>query len=187
MVFITKGLYSGNTFKNIHKIAMENNFKPLNFVEIIMPGTDLLTYAIKEKTLLEKVFTKIYSRSINKKIIKFVLGFEKNEIIKKVYTKWYTIFDELIVKKLEIKADNDHKEWIKELTINKNTCTKCMKCVKGCPRNNINIGEKIVFGINCDVCLYCINNCPQKAINIGNKTIGKVKYSEDKINEIIVV
>jgi MinD superfamily P-loop ATPase len=59
-----------------------------------------------------------------------------------------------------------------------------MKCVKGCPRDNISFTNKIVFGIKCDVCLYCINNCPKYAINISEKTIGKVKYSEEKINKI---
>ena len=187
MVFITKGLYSGNVYKNIHKISKENNFNPIGFLDILMPGTDLLTYVIKDKSFAEKIFTNLYDKNINNKTNKFISKMEGNKAIKRVYTKWYTLFDDLIVKKMEMKADNDHKDWIKKLIVNKNACNNCMKCVKGCPRNNIIFKDGIIFGINCDVCLYCINNCPKYAINIGNKTIGKIKYSEEKIKELIKI
>jgi len=187
MVFITKGLYSGNTLKYIHRISRENGFIPIGFLDILMPGTDLLTYVIKANSFWEKIFLNMHSHKIDKKIGKFVSKIGKNKEIKKVYTKWYTIFDNLIVKKLEIKADNDHKDWIKKFTVNKNICIECMKCVNGCPRENIKFLNGIIFGINCDVCLYCINNCPKYAISISQNTIDKVKYSEEKIKELFKI
>lgn len=47
-------------------------------------------------------------------------------------------------------------------------CTKCMKCVKACPMNNISVVDgKIKFGSNCVLCVACSFGCPTKAISIG--------------------
>jgi ferredoxin len=163
---------------------LENKFIPIGFLDILMPGTDLLTYVIKANSFAEKIFLSIHSSNINKKIDKFISKMEKNKKIKRVYSKWYTLLDNLIVKRLEIKADNDHKDWIKDFTVNKNNCIECMKCVEGCPRENIKFKNGIIFDINCDVCLFCINNCPKNAISISQNTIDKIKYSEEKIKEM---
>jgi len=184
MVFCTKGLYSGNALNYIHKKSLENNFIPIGFLDILMPGTDLLTYVIKANSFVEKIFTNIHSPNIIGKIEIFISKMDKNKSLKKIYTKWYTLFDDLIVKKLEIKVDNDHKNWIGKFIVNEENCVKCMKCVNRCPRENIKLNDNIVFGINCDICLYCINNCPKNTININQKTIDKVKYSEEKINKL---
>lgn len=184
MVFVTKGLYSGNALQYIHKISLENNFIPIGFLDILMPGTDLLTYVIKANSFAEKIFTKIHSPNINRKINVFISKMDKNKSIKRIYTKWYTLLDNLIVKKLEIKADNDHKDWIGKFIVNKENCIQCMKCINRCPRENIKLNNGIVFGMDCDVCLFCINNCPKHVISINQKTNNKVKYSEEKINKI---
>jgi flavodoxin/ferredoxin len=186
MVFCTKGLYSGNALKCIHKKSLENNFIPIGFLDILMPGTDLLTYVVKANSFAEKIFANIHSPNIIKKINVFISKIKVNKLVKKIYTKWYTLLDDLIVKKLELKADNDHKDWIGKFIVNNENCIKCMKCVKRCPRENIKLNNSIIFGMNCDVCLYCINNCQRRAININQKTIDKVKYSEEKINKIFM-
>jgi flavodoxin/ferredoxin len=184
MIFLTKGLYSGNAIKNIYKVSLENKFVLKGFIELFMPGSDLLTSKIKEGSFSEKIFTGIHSLNIVNKVNNFVNKMEKNKIISNINNKWYTYFDELIVKKLEIKHNNSHKDWIEKLVANEEKCIKCMKCVNGCPCNNITCIDRIVFGKNCDVCLYCISNCPQFAINISEETINNVKYSEEKINKI---
>jgi len=184
MVFITKGLYSGNVFKYIHKKSLEKNFVPIGFLSILMPGTDLLTWGIKKHSFAEKILLNIHSLNINKKINKFIGKINKNKTIKNVSTKWYTLFDNLVVKKFEIKADNAHKDWIGKFSVKEENCIRCKKCIKECPRENIKLNDGIKLGINCDVCLYCINNCPENAINIAGKTENKVKYSEEKINKI---
>ena len=184
LIYLTKGLYSGNAFKFIHKKAVEKGFSVKGFLNLYMLGMDLFTYVISSGTFFEKIYLKVHSRSIYSKIKNFLDKIHEGKEIKKVYTKWYTFFDELVVKPLEIKADNDHKDWIKGFNTNENLCIQCMKCVDGCPRNNIEYKEKITFGYNCDVCLFCINNCPKMAINIFTKTLNKVKISEERINKI---
>jgi flavodoxin/ferredoxin len=45
-------------------------------------------------------------------------------------------------------------------------CTKCGKCVRNCPGNNIRIvKDKVKFKTNCSACLRCIYECPNKAIS----------------------
>jgi len=48
----------------------------------------------------------------------------------------------------------------------KDTCTKCMICVKLCPRNNIVLKrDKIRFKSHCMMCMRCIYKCPVQAIH----------------------
>ena len=50
-------------------------------------------------------------------------------------------------------------------------CTKCKKCVKSCPTNNIVLKEKISFKLNCMMCTRCIHSCPENAIMYKGKTM----------------
>jgi len=80
MVFITKGLYSGNAFKYIYKLSKEKKFIPIGFLDILMPGTDLLTYVIKINSFSEKIFLNMHSLNIKKKSINL---YQKLKKIKK--------------------------------------------------------------------------------------------------------
>ena len=52
----------------------------------------------------------------------------------------------------------------------KDNCTKCKKCIRLCPVENIAIVEdKIRFSDKCVACLGCYHRCPQKAIVYKNK------------------
>ena len=52
----------------------------------------------------------------------------------------------------------------------KDNCTKCKKCIRICPVDNIAIVEdKIRFSDKCVACLGCYHRCPQKAIVYKNK------------------
>lgn len=47
-------------------------------------------------------------------------------------------------------------------------CVKCLKCVRGCPMQNISLRDgKIKFGSHCALCVCCSFGCPVKAISIG--------------------
>jgi flavodoxin len=184
LVFLTKGLYSGNAYKNVHEKLVVNKFLPIGYIELFMPGTDLLTLAINENSFLEKIAVGIHSMNIGKRINRFLEKINANKTIEKVKKKWYTIFDDNIVKKMEMKADDRHRDWIKYFVVNKVNCIQCMKCIKGCPRNNIGFNDVIFFNKKCDVCFYCINNCPIGAISLSKIVNNKVRYSEEKINKI---
>lgn len=46
------------------------------------------------------------------------------------------------------------------------SCTKCGKCIEGCPVENISLSETgITFGDRCRCCYRCVYSCPLKAIS----------------------
>ncbi len=65
-----------------------------------------------------------------------------------------------------------------EITINKDLCIKCSKCIKECP--TFSIDEKSLDSgkpyLNCTRCGRCIDNCPEKAINYHIKGTGNKPY-----------
>ena len=87
MIFMSRGLYSGNTFKLVHKKALEKEFAPIGFLNLFMPGPDLLTSAIKENSFFKKLGTSVYSRNLYKKINNFIDKMDEGKVIKYVHTK----------------------------------------------------------------------------------------------------
>ncbi|MBN1573918.1 MAG: EFR1 family ferrodoxin [Deltaproteobacteria bacterium] len=70
--------------------------------------------------------------------------------------------------------------WISKLitgthTIDKNLCTECEICVKGCPVGAIDLSRFSVNTKRCIACLGCVNNCPAGAVVMtfmGKKVYG---------------
>ncbi len=61
-------------------------------------------------------------------------------------------------------------------------CTSCMKCVKDCPANTIElINGKPKWGELCYQCMACINLCPERAIEYGKKTYRRGRYSLESL------
>ena len=175
--FATKGLYSGNAVRNIMDFSAAQNFQPVGSIEFFMPGTDFLILFAKKDSFTERFLKRIHSRNIDEKISSFMKRVQGSAPAKRPFRKWYTLFDDYIVKKLETMYDNHHRDYIGQFYSRADTCIECMKCVKGCPRHNITFYEHIKFGVNCDVCFYCIHNCPTDSIQIGEITEGNVRYN----------
>ncbi|MBT3314720.1 MAG: hypothetical protein HN390_08900 [Anaerolineae bacterium] len=176
--FTTKGLYSGDAMKNIMAFSVDQNFSPVSFAEFFMPGTDFLILFAKKDSLMERVLKRIHSRDIDKKVAELIRKVEGALPAKTPRQKWYTDFDERVVKYFENKYDNHHRAYIGQFHSNPETCIECMKCVNGCPRHNIVLDGHIDFGESCDVCFNCIHNCPTDAIDIGKITAGNVRYKK---------
>jgi NAD-dependent dihydropyrimidine dehydrogenase PreA subunit/menaquinone-dependent protoporphyrinogen IX oxidase len=48
------------------------------------------------------------------------------------------------------------------------TCTRCLKCVKGCPVGNISEKDgHFSFGSRCQMCMRCTFYCPEDAVRAG--------------------
>lgn len=69
----------------------------------------------------------------------------------------------------------------KHFKVDKNLCTHCQKCVKGCPLQNISISAEQTpqWKGHCTHCLRCYHGCPQHAINYGffTRHKGQVKIN----------
>jgi len=64
-------------------------------------------------------------------------------------------------------------------SVDNDKCTKCMKCVKQCPVENIiyeEISEKFTFLKNCIWCMRCYNLCPTAAILVNGNYCDPKKY-----------
>lgn len=179
--FATKGLYSGNAVRNIMNFSIAHNFQPAGSVEMFMPGTDFLILFARKNSLLEKLLKSIHSRNIDKKVTNFRKRVQDLSPVKIPLKKWYTFFDYYIVKKLETIYDNHHRDCIEKFYSKPDICIECMKCINGCPRNNITFDEYIKFGTRCDVCFRCINHCPVESIQIGEITERHVRYNKVKL------
>lgn len=56
-------------------------------------------------------------------------------------------------------------------------CTRCGKCEKGCPTQNIAMKEGLpAWNGRCIHCMKCICDCPVHAIEYGKKSVGKPRY-----------
>ena len=177
-LFATKGLYSGNAVKNAMNFSVTHNFQPVGSIEFFMPGTDFLILFAKKNSLIENFLKRIHSRDIDKKVNGFAKRIQDLIPAKTPLKKWYTFFDDYIVKKLETLYDNHHRDCIEKFYSKPEICIECMKCIKGCPRNNITFDEHINFGKRCDVCFRCINHCPVESIQIGSITEEHVRYNK---------
>lgn len=177
-LFVTKGLYSGNAVKNIMNFSIVRKFQPVGSIEFFMPGTDFLILFTRKNSLLEKFLKSIHSRNIDQKVTNFREMLQALSPAKIPLKKWYTFFDDYIVKKLETLYDNHHRDCIEKFYSKPDICIECMKCIKKCPKNNIIFDEHIKFGARCDVCFRCINHCPVESIQIGNITEGHVRYNK---------
>lgn len=65
-----------------------------------------------------------------------------------------------------------------------NSCIKCGKCIKNCPKANISYdkNKNIKFGNDCMACMRCIHNCPKHSISYNNK-----KYDQYNLNQYIKI
>ncbi len=179
--YCTKGLYSGNAMRDIILLAKEQKFVPQGYIEFYMPGIDALILYAKKHSISEQMLKAMHTRNITGKIERFAECIQKDKEIIFPRKKWYTVFDESIIKKLEIRTNNAFKDYISQFCSIKEKCVGCGKCVRNCPRNNIeSVNTEIIFGHNCDTCFRCIHACPAEAIQIGDKTINTVRYNPFK-------
>lgn len=65
----------------------------------------------------------------------------------------------------------------KKFMVDDDVCTKCGKCTRVCPVNNIE-GKPPVWNHNgqCTACLACYHHCPVHAINYGERTRKRGQY-----------
>ena len=61
-------------------------------------------------------------------------------------------------------------------------CSRCQTCARVCPRDNIVVKNRPVYGDKCVFCLACINLCPQKAITLKKEANASARYKNQNIS-----
>lgn len=108
---------------------------------------EMMPIEIKENTVAKlKTFTDKFSN--NKK---FINGVNPKIIIGGILSR---IFEHILV-------DN-----YKNMKVNTELCSKCMKCVENCPVKCIRFKDNtFTFSSACEACMRCIRYCPTHAIS----------------------
>jgi len=90
---------------------------------------------------------------------KFIKGFNPKLIIGSILAR---VFEHILV-------DN-----YKNMKVNIELCSKCMKCLGRCPVKCIQFNDnKFTFTSACEACMRCIHNCPTHAITNKLKILSK--------------
>ncbi len=145
--------FNGGSCKEVTKSVQKKGYEVFHESMIVMPANIFLRYKdpfIKEildaaKKRVEAVCREIASLTPGKQNASFLLKF-MTFIASRIESFGAPLFG-------------------KDLKV-KNSCTKCGKCAKKCPTQNISMTpEKPRFGWKCIICMRCIYGCPVNAIN----------------------
>ena len=179
--FCTKAFASADSILELAQITEKKGMKNIAKFEFYMPGTDLLGMFAKKDSKTEKVLKFFHSRNIGSQLDKFIQKIEQQNV-EKFSKKWYVYLSVMIPQKWKDAFHNQYSRFVPEFFSIDDRCIECMKCVKGCPRDNIRFDEGIKFELDCDMCLHCLHHCPTDSIQIGKFTEGTVRYSKVELS-----
>lgn len=170
LVFITYGLYAGNTLRIFIKKCFEKNIDIMGYTDYKAPSTD--------GSLIFPYFNFMYryEKKIAINILKDIERIKQFLSIKSFksnlpYFKLYTFL-------------NYPNEWLgkntkPQIKVREDACILCNLCVNECPRGCWTIGDSsLVFDKSeCDTCYKCIHQCPKEALVLSKGTIKKRKMN----------
>ena len=170
-IILNYGGMVGGADYYIYSYALQNGLNIKSVYTIKMPENFTLSFTVP------KVYLRSVLKRVDKPIDKVIAKIESGEqaIPHKKHThrttylknksKWYLI--------------------AKRFSVNDN-CSKCGKCIKICPINNIQfVEDKVTFSDQCVACLGCYHRCPNKAI-VYLKKKKKDRYLNPNIDENLI-
>ncbi len=181
LYFCTKAFLSAESIRELSEISSKKGYKTIGTLDLFMPATDALALFAKKNSRSEKILKSFHSHNIDGKISNFLNKIESTKEIK-IRKKTYTYLSFLIPSKTKKTFHDQYVKYIPEFYSEKDICIKCMLCVNGCPRENIQYDDGIKFGLNCDMCLACLHHCPVDSIQLGTYTKGNVRLRKIEIN-----
>lgn len=158
VVFVAVCSYSsGNARGYLNSIFKAKEMK-MFYQVVIMPSTNVF----KPNTTSEKSREKIIERA-KKEAKKIAYIVTNNSPIAQASVSLVGLIGSAL-NPLITKTLSDKK------LLARDNCTKCGKCVEGCPTKNITYTEKsVAFSGNCINCSLCVNTCPEKVITVGKR------------------
>lgn len=158
VVFVAVCSYSsGNARGYLRSIFKSKNMR-MFYTAVIMPSSN----AFKPNTTSDNSRAKIVDRA-EKETLRLSYVIKNNAPIAQTAVSLVGVIGSSL-NPLILKTFTD-----KRLRVN-DKCTKCGKCVSGCPTKNIEFDNSAVsFKGNCIHCSLCVNTCPEKAIFVGKQ------------------
>lgn len=158
VVFVAVCSYSSGNARGYLNTIFKSKGMKMFYTVIIMPSSNVF----KPNTTSEKSRAKIIDRA-DKEAVRLAYVITNNCPIAQAAVSLVGVIGSAL-NPIITKTLSD-----KRLVANSN-CTKCGKCVEGCPTNNIVFTDKsVTFSSKCINCSLCVNTCPEKAITVGNR------------------
>ena len=169
-VFITYGLYAGNTLRKFIEKCKEKNIYVAGYADYRSPATDgsLMFPPFKFMYRYERKIAENILQDIEK--VKMILSTEHFKY-KLPRFKLYSI--------LNYPNELSGKNFKPQIKVREDVCTNCHLCVSGCPRDSWSIGahHPVFDKSKCVTCYKCIHHCPQEALVFSTKTIKKKRLN----------
>jgi ferredoxin len=177
MVIITQLLFSGDGGALPKYLLRKQNIKIIQSIHFKMPNnlTDVPIFPVKtyEESKLDVLKTE---KKIEEVVKRIKLG-KTYKMGRRIYSWPLGFFTQRGLGKLFV------KKFKNSLKIDNNLCSKCQKCIKLCPTDNLYLEDNIVkHKGNCTICYRCVNSCPEKAISIIFKHKPKKQYIRKNFN-----
>lgn len=119
------------------------------------------THSHKTAPLTEEKMLRRKQQAINElqSLVNDILSCEKH-----IRGIGFYLLPGIIIRKISKQSVKNH---YKQLSVQINTCTKCMLCVQSCPTNSISFENgHFYFSDKCTACMRCYNFCPTSSLLI---------------------
>ena len=166
------GSETGNAAKYNRELCHEKGLSYMGTAQIVMPENYIAMFNAPDKDEARQIVSRA-EPVIDLRIADIKAGREFPTPRNNLYDRFMSAAVNPIFYKFFVKS--------KAFTVS-DACISCGKCAALCPVNGIEITDgKPVWTGECTHCMACICHCPADAIEYGKKSLGKPRYSFDKL------
>lgn len=164
-VIATMGLFSGDGSGILMRLLKKYGAVTIGGLHLRMPDSIGDEKALKKTLKQNQELVRAAEQKIDQAVIKLKQGTLPQEGM-----GWMYHLAGLFGQRLYFYRKT--KQYSNKLTIQKEACVGCGKCVQLCPMHNIVLKNQHAFASDrCTMCYRCVNNCPTQAITLLGKKV----------------